>query len=422
MADSGNKLFRAAALERLSSPEQLDQLVSVARPADWVATAVIGAVLAVVIVWSVIGRIPTRVSGEGILIGDGGRIVDAVSALTGRLASLDVALDQRVTQGELIATIAQTDTELKYHNAEEVLREREHEHDELVAAIERELAIKDANFKARESGLKQVIAAAQERATYLTTLVAGLQGLNEKGYVTRRELEDRRAELNAVQQRITDAHNEIERQIAEKSDLAAQRERDRLASEFQVNEARRLLRQLAGQLERDSRLLSPADGRVIEIKVSPGSVLTVGTPVVEIESEGQTLAAVVYIPAEHGKSVQPGMEVRVEPATVKREEFGTLVGKVAAVSEFPVTPEGMSAVLHNDALATRFSRNGAPFAAMIQLTPDAATPSGYHWSSGSGPPLRLSPGTLARIDITTREQPPFELIVPTIRRMSGIDK
>ena len=44
--------------------------------------------------------------------------------------------------------------------------------------------------------------------------------------------------------------------------------------------------------------------------VSPGAVLAVGAPVVAIESEGQKLEALIYIPAERGKNVKVGMPVR----------------------------------------------------------------------------------------------------------------
>ena len=47
---------------------------------------------------------------------------------------------------------------------------------------------------------------------------------------------------------------------------------------------------------------------------------------------------------------------------------------------------------------------------------------GYRWSSGSGPPTRLSTGTLARAEVTTREQPPIDLVVPIMRRLSGIGR
>jgi HlyD family secretion protein len=418
-AESG-KIFRAVAMERLSSPEQLDQLIDVTRPRDWIAALVIGLALVGAVTWGVVGRIPTRVAGEGILISDAGRVVDAVSAVAGRLAAVEVSVGGRVVEGQLIARIAQTDTEHRYRNAAEVLREREHEHSELVSAIQRELEIKAANFAAQKSGLEQMIATAEQRVAYLTEAVAGLEGLNVKGFVTRRELEDRRADLHATRQRITESRTEIQRIDGQKREAELHRDLDRLASQFRVNEARRQMEQLAGTLERDSRLTSPIDGQVIEIKVSSGGVLAAGTPVAAIETEGKNLQAIIYIPADRGKNVQPDMEVRIAPSTVKREEFGTMIGKVSTVSGFPVTPEGMAAVLHNEALVRRFSREGAPYSVLVQLERDRAAVSGYRWSSGSGPPIRLTTGTIARAEITTREQPPIDLVLPIMRRVSGI--
>ena len=407
-------------MERLSSPEQLDQLIDITRPADWIAALVVGLALVGAVTWGIVGRIPTRVAGEGILISDGGRVVDAVSAVAGRLAAVEVSVGDRVVQGQLIARIAQTDIEDRYRNAAEVLREREHEHAELVSAIHRELEIKAINFAAQKSGLEEVIAAGEQRVAYLTEAVAGLEGLNAKGFVTRRELEDRRADLHATRQRITELRNEIQRIDGQKLEYETQRELDRLASQFKVNEARRQMEQLAGTLERDSRLTSPIDGQVIEIKVSSGGVLAAGTPVAAIQTEGKGLQAIIYIPADRGKNVQPDMEVRIAPTTVKREEFGTMIGKVFTVSEFPMTPEGMAAVLHNEALVRRFSGEGGPYAVLVQLERDRAAVSGYRWSSGTGPPIRLTTGTLARAEITTREQPPIDLVVPIMRRLSGI--
>jgi len=81
------RIFREAAIERLSNPEQLDHVVGVTRPFDWMAAAVLALGFAFLFAWSVLGRIPTRVSGEGILLSSGGRLVDAVSTVSGKLAS-----------------------------------------------------------------------------------------------------------------------------------------------------------------------------------------------------------------------------------------------------------------------------------------------------------------------------------------------
>ncbi|TWI63329.1 NHLP bacteriocin system secretion protein [Bradyrhizobium sp. CB1717] len=414
------RIFREAAIERLSNPEQLDHVVGVTRPFDWVAAAALALGLVVLIAWSVLGRIPTRVSGDGILLSSGGRLVDAVSAVSGKLAALEIGIGDTVRRDQVIARVAQTETEQRLQQARDVLREREREHAELVGAISREIDAKLANYTAQEAGLANVIAAAEKRSVYLTDEVAKLEPAAASGIVTRKYLEDRRVELNNARERITDARNDILKLNAQRLDLQSQRERDRLLSEFKINDAKRTVEHLGAELERGSRILSPADGRVVELKVSGGAVLAVGTSVIEIETAGQVLEATVYMPADRGKTIRPGMEVRIEPNTIKREEYGAIVGNVVAVSDFPVTPQGMLADLHNDALVKRFSQDGAPYAAKVALARDASTFSGYRWTSGKGPPIPLSSGTLTRAEVTTREQPPIDLVIPLMKRLSGI--
>lgn len=420
MSAGAERIFRAAAIERASSPEQLDQLVRIVRPFDWIVALVIVSTIAAVFVWSIIGRIPTRVSGQGILVSAGGRVLDAVSAATGRLASIDVAVGDHVSQGQVVARISQTEIEERYRAALQVAREREREHADLVASIDRELAMKSRNFATLEVAFKQAIQATEQRIQYLAIEVNQLEQLFSKGLTTRPHLEDVRQDLAQAQQRKTDTENEILKLRAQKADLETQRDHDRQTSQFRVNEAHREIDRLAGQLGQDSQVVSPIDGRVIEAKVSGGSVLSVGTPVLAIESDGPALDAVVYIPGDRGKSVRPGMEVRVEPSTVKREEYGTLVGSVVTISDFPMTPQGMTAVLHNETLVSRFSHDGAPYAAVVRLQQDGAVPSGYHWSVGRGPLTQLTAGTLVRAETTTKRQRPIELVLPTIKRLTGI--
>lgn len=420
MSDGKQQIFRAVALERASSPEQLDYLVVITRPFDWIVGLVILLALAAAITWGVVGRIPTRVPGEGILISGSGKVVDAVSAAAGRLASVEVSVGDHVSQGQIIARIAQTDTEQRHRNAVEVYREREREYADLNARIEAELSAKIKNFAKLETAFEQIIRATNQRVEYLTTEVKNLEGLLAKGITTRRNVEDRRRELTDAQQRKEDAQNEILKIKSQKLDLETQRARDREESRFRLNEARRQMEQLAGELGRNTEIASPIEGRVIEVKVSTGSVLAVGTSVIGIRTENTSLEALVYIPADRGKSVKPGMEVRLEPSTVKREEFGTLVGTVLSISEFPITPQGMLAELRNDSLVTRFSRDGAPYAAVVQLQQDEHTPTGYRWAVGTGPQLRLTSGTLTRAEITTRNRHPIDLVVPIFKRFTGI--
>ena len=421
MTDLSQRTFRAVALQRAASPEQLDHLVRITRPFDWMLVFAICIALIAAVTWGVVGRVPTRAEGQGILISGGGRVVEAASAAAGRLATISVMVGDRVTQGQPIAEIVQTDIQQRHQAAVEVFREKERQHADLLDKTKRELASKAQNFAKLEAAFNQVIKATTQRIEYLTNDVKTLEDLMAKGLTTRRTLEERRRDLTDAQQRKEDTFNEILKLRSTQSDLETQRERESQTSEFALNDARRQMESAAGLLTLNTKIVSPVDGRVLEIKVSAGAVLAVGAPVVAIESEGQKLEALIYIPAERGKTVKLGMPVRIEPSTVKREEFGTMVGTVVTISDFPMTPQGMAAVLHNDNLVTRFSKEGAAYAATVSLEQDPETVSGYRWAVGQGPPIRLSSGTLTRAEITTRRQRPLDLVVPLLRKFTGID-
>lgn len=79
-------IYRQEALERLASPEQLDQLMSLTSPREWIALVGAGLLLLLALLWGIFGTIETRVEGEGILWRPGGvQVVKArgTSVVTG---------------------------------------------------------------------------------------------------------------------------------------------------------------------------------------------------------------------------------------------------------------------------------------------------------------------------------------------------
>lgn len=104
------RLFRKSALERLSSPEQLDQLMTVTSPRAWLALLGLMVVLASVVVWGFVGSIPTTVAGEGILL-RGGEGISSISApVAGRLSDIYVSVDDIIENGQVLARIQREDT------------------------------------------------------------------------------------------------------------------------------------------------------------------------------------------------------------------------------------------------------------------------------------------------------------------------
>ena len=79
-------IFRKVALDRLSSPEQLDQLLRVTDRRGWLALTAIGMLLVIAVAWGILGSVSSKVTGEGLLMRRGGmRTVAAEIGLKGNL-------------------------------------------------------------------------------------------------------------------------------------------------------------------------------------------------------------------------------------------------------------------------------------------------------------------------------------------------
>src|SRR5262245_16566269 len=102
-----SSIFRKAALERLSSPEQLDYLMSITSPIAWIALAAVGVIALLIILWGFIGFIPAKVSGKGILL-RGGSVFDVSAGSDGVITDFAVKPGDVVQAGQSIATISQS--------------------------------------------------------------------------------------------------------------------------------------------------------------------------------------------------------------------------------------------------------------------------------------------------------------------------
>ncbi|NEQ96898.1 MAG: hypothetical protein F6K30_09265 [Cyanothece sp. SIO2G6] len=61
-------LFRPESLERLSSPEQLDQLMQIVHSRSWIPLASMGVLMGMGLLWSILGTISITVSGKGLIV------------------------------------------------------------------------------------------------------------------------------------------------------------------------------------------------------------------------------------------------------------------------------------------------------------------------------------------------------------------
>lgn len=412
--ESSEGIFRKAALDRLSSPEQLDQLAGLTSPLGWIALAALGAVVVAALVWSVFGSVPTWVEGHGILVSQGGHVFDARAPADGSIVSI-APVGTVVRKGDLLAALEDSRLRQDLQHAQDVAAEKRADRDHIAARYEHAIALKRENVEARKGNVDKRIEAARQSAVFYDKLLRDELAYQSQGYLTPQAVQETRQKLEEAGLAQRDGHSELLQLDAELLDLNNQRDQEVQRAEEAINEAQRRVEELKARLGDDTRVLSPLDGVVTEVKTSAGAQIAAGKPLLSIEAAGEGLQLLAYIPPQYGKKVAPGMEVQIEPATVRKQEYGTLRGRVLSVSDFPMTAEGMFSVLENQQLVNSFMEHGPPYEARIALEPAAGSPSGYRWSSGLGPPVRLSSGTTAVADIAVRRQAPLSFLLPATR-------
>src|SRR5438105_3983707 len=110
MAEPKRTLYRAETLDRHSSPDDLERLMPVTGTKDWLLIVVIGVLLLLVVIWSMIGTVPTIVTGRGVIVRPQ-QVIPVQTTVAGRVLSVHVHGGDRVKPGDLIATIDRSDVQ-----------------------------------------------------------------------------------------------------------------------------------------------------------------------------------------------------------------------------------------------------------------------------------------------------------------------
>ena len=412
-------LFRQAALDRLSSPEQLDRALTVTTSKTWLALTAIAAMAAAAVAWSVVGQVPTYVQANGILLSHGGAVVDAVPSSVGTLSRIVAAVDDEVKEGETVAEITNREVIERHRGALALVKERERALAEFKEAAAEEDALIGKNTARQRRRLERIERSGRQQLEIAGERLENHRRLYEERIVTR-------VTVDRSQQAFDRAQRELFSTIGERDNLEAREQRRqnerrvRLAErEARLQAAERQANEIKTQLE-TQRVLAPVAGRVTEIKATIGAVLRPGQPVLSIKTEEGALGVLIYVPPAEGKKIEPGMEALVSPSTVRREAHGSLKGKVESVSSFPASQEGMIAVLQNRSLVQILSQDGAPYSGRVLLDPDPSTASGFAWTSPKASEETLTSGTLASIEIKTESQAPIHLVVPLLKETFGL--
>jgi HlyD family secretion protein len=470
-------IFREQALEHLSTPEQLDQLLQVVNRKSWIPLVTIAALFLLVAVWSISGEIPITVDGMGLLVHPR-QIVSLQLPSSGQLVALNIKVGDFVQKGQVLGKINQPALEQSLQQERVRLAETQERNAKIAPLRERRTLLeKQANERERsvtEQRIESVERSAElqkgKNGTYfakkresleqLRSIKVGLdqnlkakydsyQTLRSEGIVSndamlgvRQEYLNNQAQIADIESQMRDmelqqlkADDSYQEQMtlianlrtqltqleAKGNELDQQHAETTSNNELQVQEIERTIARYEEDLRTKSQIVSEYTGRIFEVTASVGQFVSSGQRLGTIETEDPNgkLLAVAYFQVSDGKKIEPGMEVRITPATIERERYGSIVGKVVSVSPFPVTTEAVTNVVGNAEVAQILSAGGSKIELFAELASDSSTATGYQWTSGKGPDIKITAGTTGAIRATVEHRRPIALVLPILRRWTG---
>jgi HlyD family secretion protein len=236
-------------------------------------------------------------------------------------------------------------------------------------------------------------------------------------------------EVIAKQDQLNQSLLELVNAKAKKVEIeaTAQKKRDDLAEverqkQVEINLKKGEVEQLEVQMAVGSIVKSPISGVIREIRVGRGDVASAGAVLATVGRGGaDKLEVMALLSGNTRKRVLVGMEAHVVPDGTKKEEYGSMRGRVTSVSDGDVSIEHVEQILHNAQLTKSLFGDASPLLARIELIPAKENPSGFAWWSGNGPPYKITPGSLATVDIIVEETRPIGLAIPALRKLLSLE-
>lgn len=478
MPQEERQIFREQSLEKLSSPDRLDEMLRIVNPPTWILLGAVGVGMALVLAWGILGRIPASVDGTAILVRPK-QVVGFQSRATGPVKSIEVLMGDEVEKGKVLARVhlpgiqklldqeraklvqfterssQLTDLERKLARQERTLID-----EQLVKLAERIEGVRVAADRALANDREYIH---QQRINVETTgdrvvelqeklreQLQSLAGLRKDRLVSRSDEIDaqrqliesdlRLAELQVTKSEIDlregisqenhdsqmDLIKDLEIQVdsleLRKLEIESELKTDEIVNATELDEINRRIDELQAQLENEGDILSEFSGKVIEITVTQGQLVSIGQRIgkLEIEDPEAGLQALAYFRIKDGKKLEKDLAIRISPATVERERFGAILGKVDSVSVYPVTTEAVANQIGDLELARRLIGAESSIEVLANLDPDPRAPTGFAWTSGHGPPdVAITAGTTAQVRVTIEERAPITLLLPFLKSLSG---
>ncbi|MFO0910153.1 MAG: NHLP bacteriocin system secretion protein [Isosphaeraceae bacterium] len=415
--------------------EQLDSVLRIVSIRNWFFIALLFAILAGFGIFACLYRAPLKVDGRGILLtrfaSDDSPILQITAPAAGRLRNIRVKIGDRVEKEQLIAEIDQSDLRDQIEEAEAELASRIEEDRVLTQFDENEAKLRVEALGKLETTLLHNLELDEKRLGDHKRALQRNRSLRERQYLSDLEALKSQADSDAVESAVGSTRAKLDELKYDRFEDRSKREKDKTKRALDINRASTKLSLLSQRLERDTRVVSPYPGKIVDLMITEHALVEKGAPTVLLRAESPKrlpMEAIVFVPAGQGKKVKVGHLVEITPDTVRRQEHGFIRGEVTKISEIPATEMAMMAELkHKDLVKTFLDQYDGQAILCIHVNlrelPSSggdADPPRFDWSSSSGRDQIVTTGTLCGASIVVDSRRLIALVFPWLKDLSGI--
>ncbi len=333
--------FREAALQRLASPDQVDQPVRLVGIGAWLALTALLSGLAGLLVWAAIAEAPVKVSATGIIIGDKG-LREIVANRQGRLKSLVLKQGLVVSAGQIVASFEHQELARELASAEAKLADVSERYDRLKSFYENRRVRYEAIEGDRLETIEETRSLIKERLDLLTEREQAMAELAKLKIVNRSNFIDAQLDLSNAKERLGKLDDDESEIFFDRQERLSEHRLRLLDEALKVKTQKRVVERLHKRRAEEGVIKSSHAGRVVEIMVNAGDVVASGkalATLTQVDGDTTGLQVVLYADAAEGKRIRPGMKVEISPTAFREEEYGRVLGEVSSIADLPATHE-----------------------------------------------------------------------------------
>lgn len=363
-------------------------------------------IFSALILWALFGRIQLALSANGLLLKEGGRMIQLRAHQSGHVQSLFAKAGMSVQPEQTLVTLRSPEiaeriafNKQQYESQHKALQRYRLWSQERLRMLAQHKTQQQAAYDAASSEAKDILQVTKK-------LYDAKKALNHQHYISSEVLARSREQFFQAKQRIEQLQLEAVRQnllIAEQENAVRQ-----TIFSLEQKSAQLAHAWLNQHLQHQSDIRSPFPGEVVSVLVAKGQAVQSEQALLTVMhgKRSADLQALVFVSHDEGKKVKVGMPAQVFPATRTRNR-AYVHAVVQSISPFPVSKTGLQPYLGDSSLIEQYTASGSPYLVTLRLKKRKA---GLDWSIPAEAKTSLALGEAVQARIIYQSLSPYDFI------------